>query len=462
MTYVCLHCIQDLYLRQSLKTINEPCEYCESLGPSAEVSDVAAACDGVLDIHFECTNFDRSVWLYERAPTGLNLRDTLASFRFAPPSIADDLLDLVAENMEEQWFDRDSGEAKYSRDGDDSEPHFRLRSDMGGALSRIWKQMHDSLQHEARYLNPEASQVLHKVLGEIHSNRTAEGQPVVVDAGPGTFLQRLYRARTFQSESALAEALGHPANLLGTPAPLFAAAGRMNARGQPAFYGATNADVAVAEVRPPVGAWVATAAFDLVRPLKLLDLRSLGRITVDHSHSLFDPAAREFAQRRDFLRQLAEQLTQPVLPDQQERDYLVTQVMADYLATHEKGPIDGVIYPSVQKPGGLESHGDGVDAFNVALFPRASRVEGAEGPPLGTTYLWEHEDEYPGRRFLSPELFLAPLAPKESFAPHEPAPTEPRRKATLKIDLANIEVRVVRGVSISTTLGKELSIRKPL
>ena len=43
----------------------------------------------------------------------------------------------------------------------------------------------------------------------------------------------------------------------------------MNAKGISTFYGATNEDIALAEVRPPVGSQVAIARFDIIRPLLL-------------------------------------------------------------------------------------------------------------------------------------------------------------------------------------------------
>jgi hypothetical protein len=222
----------------------------------------------------------------------------------------------------------------------------------------------------------------------------------------------------------------------------------MNAKGQPAFYGATTVPIALAEVRPPVGAWVATAAFDLLRPVKLLDLRNLAQVQLDSTLSLFDPRSIEKAQRRDFLRTLSSQLIQPVMPELQDRDYLITQVIADYLATHKRGQVEGIIYPSVQRPKDCVTAG-----FNVVLFPKASRVEGANGRPLGQAYLWEDEEDGPGR-YLSPQIWefndkttnvAQPLGSHLHLgeaANHWPA--------TLTLVRSEIEVHEVRGVEVAT------------
>jgi hypothetical protein len=60
-------------------------------------------------------------------------------------------------------------------------------------------------------------------------------------------------------------------------------------------------------------------------------------------------------------------ITMPVMPDDEAFEYLVTQVIADYLASTG---LDGLVYPSVQVSGGK----------NVALFHKAARVEKLEIP----------------------------------------------------------------------------------
>jgi hypothetical protein len=54
------------------------------------------------------------------------------------------------------------------------------------------------------------------------------------------------------------------------------------------------------------------------------------------------------------------------MPDDEALDYLVTQAVADYLATNYAPQLDGIIYRSVQTRGG---------AKNVVLFHKAARVE---------------------------------------------------------------------------------------
>jgi hypothetical protein len=101
-----------------------------------------------------------------------------------------------------------------------------------------------------------------------------------VEAGPGTYMPALFRARTFQSMKKVEEALKSPDKDIGSPPVGSALAGCMNARGISVFYGATNETVAIGEVRPPVGSRVVVGQFELVRKLRLLDVNALRSVYV--------------------------------------------------------------------------------------------------------------------------------------------------------------------------------------
>ncbi len=150
---------------------------------------------------------------------------------------------------------------------------------------------------------------------------------------------------------------------IGPPPPKIAAAGRMNARGIPVFYGATDRNVALAEVRPPVGSKVVVAQFDIIRPLRLLAVEALRSLSVGGSP--FDPQYLPRKQKAAFLCGLSEQITKPVMPDDETLNYIPTQVIAEYLASLDKPTLDGMIYPSVQA---------GAETRNVVLFNKAAVV----------------------------------------------------------------------------------------
>jgi hypothetical protein len=181
----------------------------------------------------------------------------------------------------------------------------------------------------------------------------------------------------------------HPDREVGPPPTKQAVAGRMNAAGISVFYGATAPSVALAEARPPVGSKVLVACFEIIRPLKLLDLVAMTDIS-DEPGSLFDDAHRRCLKQAQFLRGLTVRLSRPVMRDDQILDYLPTQAIADFLAAEATPPLDGIIYPSVQadhetppvERGLLGIRRARVNArlgagyhCNVALFQKAARVE---------------------------------------------------------------------------------------
>lgn len=280
-----------------------------------------------------------------------------------------------------------------------------------------------------------------------------DGRPLVVDAGPGTDLTIIYRARVFQSDEKLIAALCRPDMQLGSPPADLANHGRMNARGISVFYGANDPKVAIAEVRPPVGSQVAVARFEIVRPLRLLDLTALS--IVDESGSVFDLGLAGRMERAMFLRSLSQRITRPVMPDDEVFEYLPTQAVADFLATEKDPPLDGILYPSVQAAG---------DVLNVVLFQKAARVSTIE-VPSGTEIeasTGEMYDEGWEPRYTVVERVPPQQAKKEDekddlwpdLASFTEAPWTSSdmdlRESALRIDLESIKVHIVQRVMFET------------
>jgi len=250
-------------------------------------------------------------------------------------------------------------------------------------FERGWNLFESSLKTETRYFNKSAEHLLTSIFEGIHGYYTRLGRSAILEAGPRTDLTRLYRAREFQSERELREAIKRPDLEVGPPPTARAVAGRMNAAGIAVFYGATDPDVALAEVRPPVGCKVLIGCFEIIRPLKLLDLSALNDLRDDEG-SLFDELYRRRIKRAKFLRGLSWRLSKAVLPNDQPTEYLPTQAIADFLASAECPPLplDGIVYPSVQAgypgPGGQKNGLLGMhrkEHFNVVLFHKAAHVQ---------------------------------------------------------------------------------------
>src|SRR6202035_2572480 len=107
-----------------------------------------------------------------------------------------------------------------------------------------------------------------------------------------------------------------------------ARAGRMNVEGVVVFYGATDSETCVAEMRPALGGDTALIALQTTRPVRLLDFT---RLEKSHNEGLsyFQPNFTAEVERLAFLRRLHTLISQPVVPGR-ESDYLITQTMAEY------------------------------------------------------------------------------------------------------------------------------------
>ena len=144
----------------------------------------------------------------------------------------------------------------------------------------------------------------------------------------------------------------------------------MNAKGISVFYGSLDESTCIAEVRPPVGSQVVVARFEFLRGVTLLDLDALSRAYTDSS--VFDPAYAENLNRMVFLRSLVREISRPVMPQDEDAEYLVTQVVAEYFASRATPRFDGVIFNSSQTGG----HGR-----NLVLFHHATALEPSDLPP---------------------------------------------------------------------------------
>lgn len=438
---ICSRCVSDEFLKgiidQSQET-DQPCNYCGSMQPTIDMFSLADRCDDVIENFYEASSLTGAEVHYGFPADGDGLHNVLDSLLNAPTEAVDDLVDILGE----EWFDYSSHEHKYGED-----PSFIEKSSLALALSDAWQKMEESLRYEARYLNPTAANLLEDVFGAILNDRTHQGGSVVMELGNGSEYDMLYRARVFQTVDAMKIAFEHSERHFGPPPPGKGPAGRMNARGVPAFYGATKPEIAVSEVRPPVGSYVVVAKFNVIRPLKVLDLRQLGTVHLKSESSLFDPKTVKQATRRDFLRVLTRKIILPVVPELEDHWYVVTQAIADFLATHPKLNLDGVIFPSAQHSEETKQPGS-----NVILFNKASGVLYSDERYGKRTHvsLFEYDEDSPDGR-LNPSIDTKELA--QGSGPNIWCWSAPERhEPALQLDLDAISIFEIEGVKYKFSL----------
>ena len=201
----------------------------------------------------------------------------------------------------------------------------------------------------------------------------------------------------------------------------------LNARGIAAFYGATSADIAIAEVRPPVGSQVVVASFENIRRLKLLDIEALSSIV---ETSPFDPMYGEKSGKERFISSLGDKISAPVMPDDESIDYLVTQAVADYLSSMLKPRIDGIMYRSTQID--VEEKGK----KNVFLFYKSARIS-YKGISKKIRASYDYGED----------IYTISLSEK-TIKTHAPpnADGKDRRMSKLRLDISNLVTHHVNSV----------------
>ncbi|HEY3706287.1 MAG TPA: RES domain-containing protein [Terracidiphilus sp.] len=377
---------------------------------------------------------------YEWERSGEDIVELLQEVGQIEPEVAEGVRQL----LEDKHFDFE--EEKMGEESDFSpESRYTHKKVESEQFHSEWRSFEESLKTKSRYFSKRASLTLLTLFNGIHRSTTAGNRPVIVRAGPGTSISSLFRARVFQDDKKLVRALERPDLEIGPPPPALAAAGRMNARGISTFCGATDREVALAEVRPFVGSRVVTARFELLRSISLLDLEALSEVSA--SGSLFDENHRYDMAKANFLQSLSQKMTAPVMPDAEIFEYLPTQVIAEYLASQVNPELDGILYPSAQAKNGKS---------NVVLFHESSLVERLK--MLEDTEIFVETVIHTSDGFEPEYWVFERTAPEEeatevvdSHAPEVPHKSNQGNGVmpTLQIDLSSVEVHHIESVLYS-------------
>lgn len=454
--WVCADCVGESYLKAEIERSGSrhTCFSCEKPGRAITVEDLADWIEGAFEAHYVRTSdqpdgFQQSMLSDRESSYEFERDGEEALWAIAEAAdISEDIAEAVLEILEERHADFDSAamgeecefgpESRYER-RDPNDIEFQLE----------WRGLERSLQRETRFFNKHAETLLQRIFEGVENYQTSNDRPVIRTAGPDNDLNCFYRARVFDADTSVAAALRDPDRELGPPPSARAVGGRMNPRGVSLFYGASDPAAALAEVRPPVGSRAVLARFDVIRPLRLLDIEALRTVYVEGS--IFDSGYMGRLELAKFLERLSLRMTQPVQREDEPADYLITQVIADYLASNST--IDGLLYPSVQQSGTHQ---------NVVLFRGSSRVAELDRP--SATEVSVHLDEsdedgsYPSYSVF--ETLPAPepeAEPEDDWGVFEPSfvsnpfgELEDARDPALKLAIDTLEVHHVRAISITT------------
>ena len=452
--HLCYNCIGDQFLADEVKTRGEVtnCSYCGECLETFDLDKVADRIHTVVEKHFIRTSseddFLGSIFIREGlsgfwATRGDPVEQVIAEIASVEEEIASDLTELLSGRFA-YWAASQGGEDPY-----DSEAYYLARRPNDWDLRYNWQEFCEEIMFRERFFPENAEPTLNKIFGNLESLTTLDGSPVVREISLGDETLQIWRARIAHSEDELETILISPAKELGPPPPTLAEVGRMNAKGVSVFYGAMDQQTCVAEVRPPVGSYVVLGRFEFSRSVRLLNLEALSKVYFDISH--FDPSYATNKALAMFIRNLAIELSRPIIPQDVDREYLPTQFVASYLANRVRPRLDGMIFPSAQSTSNSQ---------NLVLFNHARGVESYEIPD-GTeskVYMPSAEDEDE-----DDSIFISETIPQEPTEEHPTSGREQRRpirleellkvkrqepdpEPTLRLDIDSLEVSIVKSV----------------
>lgn len=205
-----------------------------------------------------------------------------------------------------------------------------------------------SVKHRARYVfDDTVDKFLRTVLATSDSRRTT--------LASGRFLWRAQQGDHWETICVEGEQLDNhgplpPAGM--KPLPRSAREGRVNPKGIPCLYLASDKDTAMAEVRPWIGSYISVGQFKTLKELMLVNC------SVEHGsdilHHIYLEEPNSTVREKAVWAYIDHAFSEPVTQDESSAGYAPTQILAEAFRSHG---YDGVVYKSLLGKG-----------FNVALF----------------------------------------------------------------------------------------------
>ena len=366
---ICFSCVKEYYLQSKIRKggTKKLCDYCGNFSQCYLVKNLAKKIKKAFTQHFE--QFEPTSTQEMLLQKGIE--DWTIDCKSVDRAIKDAAIipDDAARDVQKILQDKfANNEFNGLRTEFDNESYYREKDLAEYFDIEEWDDIEHKIKFKSRYFNYGLRDFLSELFSNIDKIQTKNDSPVVIAAGPEEQFNSVFRARMFQSEEMLKKAIIQPDVELGPPPSHLAKAGRANAQGVSVFYGATKPEVAIDEVRPPVGSLVAVVEFKIIRQLRLLDLKTL-KDSWATGGSIFNQDFATQLKYAAFLCNLWELFGTPIMPEDEQFDYLTTQAIADFLASETVDTIDGIIYPSSQ------TAFSECQSSNIVLFHKSAKVK---------------------------------------------------------------------------------------
>jgi hypothetical protein len=362
--YICVDCLTSPPLKEIVaENVEEThCDYCER-----EAEEPIAADTDVVMTHigesFRSEYTDPANVLYYETAEGGYQGDWFHT---------DDLVERIGEDIGCDGFVEDLIDA-YSDGAWCDRDYYGTSPDE--VLSFSWERFAELVKYESRYLF-----LQHREEDEF-DERVGPGEMLsriadyVVEGGLLTEIPAgtpIFRARPHARSQSYATAAD-----LGTAPHEKTFSNRMSPAGIAHFYGALDAETAIAEVwdGPRGGREIVTVGrFTNPTALPVIDLAQLPEVP-----SLFDAERRHLRPVIRFLREFSERISEPVnTPARSEQEvvaYVPTQIVSEYFRTifgRDYPPVLGLVYQSARRAVGVSC---------VLFVSRDGCVEAGAPPP---------------------------------------------------------------------------------
>lgn len=341
---VCSDCVNepDLWRLAEANPAQDQCDYCQQGNkPTLPVAAIQEALYRVVGAYYAepaqaGTPYDEGSYVVEPVSTD----EVLGNLGFDP---APELLEEIIEaDIVGAWVSAANG---HWCDSHAHEVKLGSWSTFTYVVKHYTRFNFQRMTGDHHFLQIEVADMLEVVAEEL--------MPLIRNVAAGT---KVYRARHLADGELEAMSAG----LMGAPPKERASAGRMNPPGIPYFYASYAAQTALLEIGDPQAGRTAVAAtFVVNRTLRVIDLTQL-----PDAPSVFAIDLKDVREKAIFLGKFVQSITQPVRKDGQEHiDYVPSQVVCEYLAqvfrAENDAPLNGLIFPSVAHPGGV----------NLVVFP---------------------------------------------------------------------------------------------
>lgn len=373
---ICYKCVGDQYLQTEIRSAGKrlKCDFCDKRRKAISVEELAERVRPAVEANYI---HHQDAW---GADSGQPVVYLIADLAKVDEPIAEALRAEISCGTGQAAFDGGftdpfGPEACYVEGNPDTFD-----------FQESWFVFRDEISHRTRYFNEHARSSLLEIFGDISSMRAWPNDSVVVNIGPASADRFLYRGRIAFSGADIVHFLKAPDRELGPPPGKFARPGRMNAAGISVFYGAREPDTCIAEIRAPVGSHVVLGRFEIIREIRLLDLDKLTKVYTDVSP--FDPRFPRMSGRASFFKHLVAEISRPIMPRDEETEYLVTQAVSEFLASSVEPRLDGILFNSAQTD---------LEGRNIVLFNHACAVEPYEiapGTEVSVNLGWASDDDY--------------------------------------------------------------------